>query len=113
MANTYPASLYSKEDIEGSKKAMAEYLAKISSGRLIPGCCTQDCCDAQAQESLFGAWFQPKATKNVYTREDILQAKASMLGKLAELSGGVLVAGCCTQGCCDPFAMAEMRILLP
>lgn len=108
-----PSSLYTRTDIEGSKKAMADYLAKISDGRLIPGCCTQDCCDAGAQESLFGSFFQPTPTKKTYSEHDMKLAKSAMLGKLAELSGGVLLAGCCTQGCCDPLAMAEIRILLP
>jgi hypothetical protein len=31
-----------------------------------------------------------------------------MLNHLASLSDGVLIAGCCTQGCCDDDAMAAL-----
>jgi hypothetical protein len=43
-------------------------------------------------------------TKKLYTRSDINKAKAAMLKTLAEISGGRLLLGCCTQGCCDPTA---------
>jgi hypothetical protein len=35
-----------------------------------------------------------------YSAEDILNAKRAMLNHLESLSGGTLLAGCCTQGCC-------------
>jgi hypothetical protein len=39
--------------------------------------------------------------KEQYTREDIIRARQAMLDSLAAASGGRLLAGCCTQGCCD------------
>jgi hypothetical protein len=44
------------------------------------------------------------STPKRYGRDDLLRAKQAMLNELAEISGGKLLLGCCTQGCCDPGA---------
>ena len=46
----------------------------------------------------------PPGAKKLYTKEDLRRAKIAMLDYLADLSGGRLLKGCCTQGCCDPGA---------
>jgi hypothetical protein len=42
---------YTREQLTIAKQAMLDQLAGFSGGRMIPGCCTQGCCDATAQES--------------------------------------------------------------
>jgi hypothetical protein len=42
--------LYTKQDIQRARKAMLQELAAISGGRLLKGCCTQGCCERDAQE---------------------------------------------------------------
>lgn len=39
------------------------------------------------------------------TRVLRVQAAAAMLHSLADKSGGAVIAGCCTQGCCDALAL--------
>ena len=39
--------------------------------------------------------------EGMYELEDIIKAKRAMVDHLASLSGGELLKGCCTQGCCD------------
>jgi hypothetical protein len=50
MAKPEPKTSYSKEDIEEARQKMLDHLAEISGGELILGCCTQGCCDKEAQE---------------------------------------------------------------
>lgn len=39
-------------------------------------------------------------TKRRYTKEDLIKARRLMLESLAATSGGMVLRGCCTQGCC-------------
>jgi hypothetical protein len=93
---------YSRDDILQAKRVMLNELASLSSGQLIPGCCTQGCCDDDPPltVSLIADLRPPP-----YSKREVIQAKRAMLNHLANLSDGVLIAGCCTQGCCDPDAM--------
>ncbi len=103
--NLQHKTLYAKEDIEQAKRAMLDSLARISGGKLIPGCCTQGCCEADAQSVIvLAAEGKRPAAKKRYTREDIDLSKQALMSALAALSGGRLLDGCCTQGCCDPTA---------
>jgi hypothetical protein len=40
----------------------------------------------------------------LYTPADLNKARTAMLKALADISGGRLIRGCCTQGCCDQSA---------
>ncbi len=93
---------YSRDDILKAKRAMLNELVSFSSGQIILGCCTQGCCDDDPKLT-YGliADLRPPP----YSTHEVIQAKRAMLNHLAELSDGVLLAGCCTQGCCDPDAI--------
>ena len=106
MANKKCVERYTKEEILNARQAMLESLADVSDGNLIRGCCTQDCCDDEAQ-ALFTGILKPEP----YTKTDLIRAKRAMLDELASMSGGGLVAGCCTQGCCDPEAQEWLVML--
>src|SRR5215831_1287650 len=106
MAKTTPTTKtsYGAEDILKAKRAMLDHLASLSGGELLMGCCTQGCCgeielDYKALDEL---------TTPLYSRQDMLEAKRAMLSTLAELSGGKVILGCCTQGCCDDAASAAL-----
>lgn len=45
-----PQKMYTKADIEAARQKMLDHLAEISGGDLILGCCTQGCCEKDAQE---------------------------------------------------------------
>jgi len=45
-----PKKLYSQKDIKEAKQKMLDHLASISGGEVILGCCTQGCCEEEAQE---------------------------------------------------------------
>lgn len=113
MSNKPSRKIYSSKDIEIARQAMVEKLASLSNGVLLAGCCTQGCCDEQAQETTIKGFFKQQPPIKRYTKEHIQIAKAAMLEKLAEFSGGGMIAGCCTQNCCDPSGQLEMLILLP
>jgi hypothetical protein len=36
-----------------------------------------------------------------YTKDELAQATRKMFDELAQLRGGRLILGCCTQGCCQ------------
>jgi hypothetical protein len=38
-----------------------------------------------------------------------VQAAAAMLHNLGEKSGGAVIRGCCTQGCCDTLALNMIK----
>ncbi len=46
------------------------------------------------------------AGKTLYTQQDIEDARQKMLDHLASLSGGQVILGCCTQGCCEVTAQS-------
>jgi hypothetical protein len=87
---------YSKADLVLAKNAMLTQLESINNGKLIPGCCTQGCCgEPQAIE------YYKKEFFNIKPLDKVTLAKASLLKQLEKIPKGVLVAGCCTQGCCE------------
>jgi len=94
--------VYTSDDILKAKRAMLDHLASLTSGELLLGCCTQGCCDDDPKLA-FGVVAD--LTPPPYTRSELLQAKRAMLSTLAEISGGQMLAGCCTQGCCDDGAI--------
>ena len=47
----------------------------------------------------------------MYELEDIIRAKMAMVDHLAKLSGGELLRGCCTQGCCGEERSSLMPVL--
>ncbi len=47
---------------------------------------------------------ESKGAKKIYSRKDIEEARQKMLSHLASISGGTLIMGCCTQGCCEKDA---------
>lgn len=96
---------YSGDDILRAKRVMLNELASFSSGQLILGCCTQGCCDDDPKLTI---GLIPDLQPPPYSRHEIIQAKRAMLNHLAELSGGALILGCCTQGCCDDDAIAAL-----
>lgn len=97
---------YTREQLVKAKQAMLDQLAEFSGGELIRGCCTQGCCDPTAQDFVVSLGnLEP--TIKTYTKEHIERAKRAMLLELTEISGGVIIAGCCTQGCCDPVAQSS------
>ncbi len=49
---------------------------------------------------------QSTAAKKLYSRKDIDEARKKMLEHLASISGGELILGCCTQGCCEKDVQA-------
>jgi hypothetical protein len=42
-----------------------------------------------------------KDQKNIDLKTAQVRAASAMLHSLADKSGGAVIAGCCTQGCCD------------
>jgi hypothetical protein len=44
---------------------------------------------------------KPTYAKKKFSQKDLAAAAKAMLDKLQELSGGAIIFGCCTQGCCD------------
>ncbi|MCE8420770.1 hypothetical protein [Rhodovulum sulfidophilum] len=44
----------------------------------------------------------------MYELEDIIKAKTAMVDHLAKLSGGELLRGCCTQGCCGDVVQSPL-----
>ncbi len=96
--------LYSGADVLKAKRAMLDHLAALSGGVLIPGCCTQGCCDDVKREGR----VLPELTVSSYSRDDMLSAKRAMLSTLAQISGGTMIPGCCTQGCCDDDGIAAV-----
>src|SRR4051812_33035945 len=97
--------MYSAEDILRAKRAMLDHLASLTGGELLRGCCTQGCC---GEELVLEYKVIPELTVSSYSSKDLLAAKRAMLSTLAEISGGNLIAGCCTQGCCDDDAFAAL-----
>jgi hypothetical protein len=95
---------YTAADILKAKRAMLNHLASLSEGELLLGCCTQGCCEEIRLENK----LMSDLTVPPYSRQDVLQAKRAMLSTLAEISGGNLLLGCCTQGCCDEEAVAAL-----
>jgi hypothetical protein len=95
---------YGVEDILKAKRAMLHHLASLSGGELIAGCGTQGC----LAEPTVDYKVVPGLTVPLYSSQDMLDAKRAMLSALAEISGGKLILGCCTQGCCDDDAMAAL-----
>lgn len=100
---------YTRADLEKAKQAMLHSLAELSGGELLRGCCTQGCCDDEAQAMI--SW-KSELSYPPYTKQDLINAKRAMLAELAAISGGQLVAGCGTQGCVDLDA-ASALINLP
>ena len=39
--------------------------------------------------------------KKKYTKENLSQVKGQVLNNLTNVTGGLLIPGCCTQGCCE------------
>ncbi|MBY3222196.1 hypothetical protein [Rhizobium laguerreae] len=102
MPDTKKKRLYNADDIIKGKRAMLDHLASLSGGEIIKGCCTQGCCG----EITFDPSIMPEITIPPYSSQDLLNGKRAMLSTLAEISGGKLILGCCTQGCCDETALA-------
>jgi hypothetical protein len=50
-----------------------------------------------------------------YSRGNLFQARQAYLNRLASFSGGQLIPGCCTQGCCgdDNWAIGLYMPLYP
>jgi hypothetical protein len=46
----------------------------------------------------------PREKKELYTKADIARARKAFLDELRNVSGGTLIRGCCTQGCCEEEA---------
>jgi hypothetical protein len=42
--------------------------------------------------------------KKLYTKADLARARKAFLEELRSVSGGSLIRGCCTQGCCEEEA---------
>lgn len=53
------------------------------------------------------------AKKKLYSYQDIEVARQKMLDHLASISGGEVILGCCTQGCCERQAQAFSVSLIP
>jgi hypothetical protein len=47
-----------------------------------------------------------ETSKKLYSKEDLAKARIAMLKELAAISGGELLRGCCTQGCCRQDAQS-------
>ncbi|MDX1121810.1 hypothetical protein GOL29_27985 [Sinorhizobium medicae] len=101
MPDAKSKRLYNADDLIRGKRAMLDHLASLSGGELIKGCCTQGCCG----ETTFDPRILPEITYPMYSSQDLADGKRAMLSTLAEISGGKLILGCCTQGCCDQSAL--------
>lgn len=53
------------------------------------------------------------AKKTLYTKHDLAKARFAMLKELASISGGELIRGCCTQGCCELEAQSFATAFTP
>jgi hypothetical protein len=53
------------------------------------------------------------AREKMYSKAEIEEARQKMLDHLASISGGEIILGCCTQGCCEKDAQSFSVSLVP